>query len=307
LARLSHILVLADIEGSSGCWSYEASAFGTRAWARACLAMSRDVDAVARALFAAGVRKVTVKDFHRTGYNLLREQIDPRARIVFGYRRGPVPGIGDPQDAGGLLMLGMHAASGTEGFLAHTLTSRVRLLEVNGKPMAEAELFAASLAPFGVRPLFFSGCPTACRQAQSALPGIRTHPIDKAPGAAHLNVRAWRLSLAQAAAASLDNPCTAPYRPAGPFRCRVVMRDGSGAAARLSTRWGVQCAGDTLFLRAPDIEALYGQLIRLCYLSPSTEKALPLVLPLFHLQGRLGAWWVKRQVRTLSPGHDPVT
>jgi D-amino peptidase len=57
--------------------------------------MSLDVDAVV-GLFDAGVRQVTVKDFHRTGYNLLPEMIDHRARIDCGYRRGPVPGLGDP-------------------------------------------------------------------------------------------------------------------------------------------------------------------------------------------------------------------
>ena len=54
---------------------------------------------------------------------------------------------------------GMHAASGTGGFLAHTLTSRIARLEVNGKPMAEIELFASALAPFEIRPIFCSMLP----------------------------------------------------------------------------------------------------------------------------------------------------
>ena len=61
--------------------------------------MSKDVNAVVRALFEAGVTKVTVKDFHRTGFNLLPELIDDRAHIDRGYRRAPVPGLGDPGDA----------------------------------------------------------------------------------------------------------------------------------------------------------------------------------------------------------------
>ena len=38
----------------------------------------------------------------------------------------------------------MHAASGTDGFLSHTLTSRIAQLEVNRRPLAEVELFAVS-------------------------------------------------------------------------------------------------------------------------------------------------------------------
>jgi D-amino peptidase len=127
----SNVLVIADIEGSSGCTSRRASAFLTDEWARACLSMSRDVDAVVRALFSAGAGQVTVKDFHRTGHNLLPEAIDDRAAVVCGYRRGPVPGIGDPGSAQALMMVGMHAASGTDGFLAHTFTSRIASLRVS--------------------------------------------------------------------------------------------------------------------------------------------------------------------------------
>ncbi len=164
--RYTSLLIISDIEGSSGCWSYSGSSFMTEAWFHACVEMTRDVNAVATALLNAGVRQITVKDFHRTGYNLLPELIDSRARVLSGYRHGHVPGIGDPGDAQAVMFLGMHAASGTDGFLAHTLTSRIERLEVNGKALAEVELFSASLAPYGVRPIFFSGCPIACSQGQ---------------------------------------------------------------------------------------------------------------------------------------------
>ena len=180
--RFRHILILADIEGSSGCGSYRASKFLTRSWARACAAMSMDVDAVVRALFDAGIERVTVKDFHRTAYNLLPELIDLRARIIHGYHQGPVPGLGHPEDADAVMMLGMHAASGTSGFLPHTLTSRIARVTVNGRALTELELFSASLAPFGIGPVFFSGCPVACAQACERIPGIYTVAIDKRGG-----------------------------------------------------------------------------------------------------------------------------
>ena len=125
---LKNILIIADIEGSSGCWDYSGSSFMTQQWGRACVDMTLDVDGVTRALLDAGVEQITVKDFHRTGYNLLPEMIDDRARIDCGYRQAPVPGLGDPGDADAVMMLGMHAAAGTDGFLAHTLTSRLASL-----------------------------------------------------------------------------------------------------------------------------------------------------------------------------------
>jgi D-aminopeptidase len=162
-----------DIEGSSECRSYAGSSFLTEEWIRACVGMSLDVVAVVRALFDAGAGTVTVKDFHRTGYNLLPELIDPRARIVSGYLAGPVPGIGDPGGAELLLCIGMHAASGSGGFLAHTLTSRIARLEVNGRLLPEITLFASSLAPYGIRPFSFRAVRLPVRTLQ---PMCRVYP-----------------------------------------------------------------------------------------------------------------------------------
>jgi D-amino peptidase len=295
-----HVLIIADIEGSSGCGSYRASSFMTRPWARACGAMSRDVDVLVKGLFDAGVRQVTVKDFHRTGYNLLPELIDKRARIVSGYRRRPVPGLGDPGDADRLMMIGMHAASGTTGFLPHTLTSRLASLVVNGRPMAELELFSASLAPFGIPPIFFSGCPVACSQARERIPGIRTFPIDKRIPPETLDADRWRSEMARSAAESLAAASAVPYSPEGPFSAAVTIRDGAAAAARMAGPWGFKRSGATVAIQAPDIHALYRSLVRLCYLPPVAEKSLPLSLALYNRVGRLGRLWVRRQLKIES-------
>lgn len=293
-AQFKKILIIADIEGSSGCWSRRGSAWLTAQWREACVEMTRDVNAVVKTLFSAGAASVRVKDFHRTGYNLLAGRIDSRARMMQGYLRGPVPGLGDPGDSQAVMFLGMHAAAGTSGFLAHTLTSRIARLEVNGRPLAEVELFAASLAPFGLRPIFFSGCPVACEQARAAINGIRLYPIDKIGGPHGFDAAAWRSGLARAAAASLNNHLSRPYQPAGPFRAVIKMRDGSQAAQNLAGRWGFEHNGDQIFINSVDIHTLYMQLIRLCYLSPLIERMLPAGLWVYNLWGRLGLFRVRR-------------
>ena len=53
--RYKRILIIADIEGSSGCWDYRAASFMTREWGRACVAMTRDVNSVVTVLFESGV------------------------------------------------------------------------------------------------------------------------------------------------------------------------------------------------------------------------------------------------------------
>jgi D-amino peptidase len=292
--KFDHILIIADIEGSSGCWEDRASKFMTGEWSRACVEMTLDVKAVVGAVFDAGVKQVTVKDFHRTGYNLLPEMIDAPARLVPGYRQGPVPGLGNPGDIEAVIFLGMHAASGTEGFMAHTLTSRIIWLEVNSRPLAEVELFSASLAPYGIRPIFFSGC-----------------PIDKSDGPALFDAHLWRTGLVNAAVQSLNNLETEPYSVSGPFRAEVTMWDGERSARKLAQRWGFAQEGGRIFIEAPDFHQLYRDLIRLCYLTPLTEKTLPWGLFFYNLTGWLGLEWVRwrqrptlRRLRSRNEGRE---
>jgi D-amino peptidase len=289
-----NILIIADIEGSSGCWNYEASSFKTEAWRQACVEMSRDVNAVVKGLLGAGVDFITVKDFHRTGFNLLGELIHSKAKIVYGYNRGPVPGIGDPEKSEAVLFLGLHAASGTGGFLAHTLTSRIQRLQVNGQPMAEVALFASSLAPYGIRPIFFSGCPVACAQAKEIIPQIHTCSLDKTTGPDKFDAERWREKLVHSVIAALNNDSTEPYFPRGPFEAVITMRDGEKIAQKLARRWGHRCEGANIFITTDDIHKLYLDLIRMCYLTPLIEKILPLALAVSNLRGRLGMTWLRR-------------
>jgi D-amino peptidase len=292
------VFIIADIEGSSGCWNRRASEFRTPEWARACADMSLDIGAVAAALLDAGTGDVYIKDFHRTGYNLLPELVDRRARIIHGYRRGPVPGIGGHRGAGKLLMVGMHAASGSDGFLAHTLTSRIARLEVNGRLISEAELFSSSLAPYGMRPVFLSGCAVACRQAEERMPGIRTCAIDKSGDPASFRHEEWRRRLAARAVESLADSTAGPYLPEGPFSARITMRDGGETAARLARRWKLAHDGDVISIETADIASLYLALIRICYLTPTVEAVLPAGLLLYNAVGRLGLAWARAKLRS---------
>jgi len=289
------VLIIADIEGSSGCWNYRASAFKTHEWVEACVDMTRDVAAVVRSLLDNRVQRVTVMDFHRTGFNILPEMIDSRARVVQGYKVGPVPGIGDPGSAEAVLFLGMHAASGSTGFMAHTLTSRIRRLEVNGELLPEVYLFAGSVAPYGVRPIFFSGCPVACDQARNTVPGIHTYSIDKSVGRRAFAVEPWRRELARAAISALCEAQTVPFEPAGPFHTRVTLREGEPAAQKLAARWGFHRQGADILLRNDRLDDLYLDLIRICYLTPMAERVLPLAVGASNLRGRAGLTWLRHQ------------
>ena len=187
----------------------------------------------------------------------------------------------------------MHAASGSGGFLAHTLTSRIQRLDVNGSLMPEVALFSGVLAPYGIRPIFFSGCPIACAQAGEIIDGINTYAIDKSRDYIRFDVGLWRKGLAEAVVDAVKNRHTAPYDLTGPFEVKMTMRDGESIARRLARRWRLEHDQATICFRAMSVNELYLQLIRLCYLSPWLEKIQPLALGAFNLKGRVGLQWVR--------------
>ncbi len=266
--------------------SYEASSFNTPEWYDACIDMSLDVRSVTDALFESGAEEIVIKDFHRTGYNLLPELMDRRARLVHGYRNSPVPGIGSTFGCDAVFFTGMHASSGSGGFLAHTLTSRHGHIKADGRLVSELEIFSSSLFSYGVKPVFFSGCPVACREAVSSVHGISVYEIDKS---APLRDKAlWRSGLALAASEALHNNETAPYLLKTPCDVEVKVRDGEMAAQKISSRWKTERDGDKLFFRAESFDEFYRMLIRISYLTPITEKLLPAALPMFNLFGQAG-------------------
>lgn len=287
------ILIISDIEGSSGCWNRLAAKYKTREWAHACVDMSLDVNAVVTALFDAGANYIRIQDFHRTGYNLLPELIDKRTEFFPGYRISPVPAIGNPGSVKGLIMLGMHASSGSKGFIAHTLTSHIKHIECNGRSLSEAELLSMVLAPYGIVPLFFSGCPVACKEIEDTIPHIMTFQIDKNINPGSFNKQAWRDGLKKASAASLCNDKVVPFNREGPFKVVVTMRDGVQAARNRAGKWHLPFQNDQVMFESKTVLSLFKQLIRIAYLHPFLEKILPLGFPFFHVYGRLGQRWIR--------------
>lgn len=292
------ILILADIEGSSACTDYESTKFLGKGWPKACCGMTRDVNAVVDALFKKGVEKIIVKDFHRTGYNLFQSGIDKRATLISGYHIGPVPGIGPVHDTTGLIMLGMHAPSGSNGFLSHTLTSRILRLEVNGQLMSEAQLFSASLAPFDIVPLFFSGCPVACNYAAREIQGIHCFPIQTKDRHSEFTRTAWRKELGLHAVNALSMNHGTPYHPQGPFHAQITLKGTKKAVQKIASQWGYHYKNQTIHIHADDIHALYGALIHLAYFNPLTLRLMPIILPFFNLMGKTGLAWARNQVKT---------
>ena len=276
--------IVADIEGSSGTWSYEDTLIGNAGWESARRDMTADLSAAVEALYSAGASQAVVKDFHRDGYNIVPDLLDRRATLVRGYFMEPVLMYGPLLESNRAFFIGMHAASGTaDSFLPHTLTSRIGMLTIRGEQICETQLFAHVLGEMGLPVVFVSGCPAACAQAAKHLPWIVTVELDKSErpqqGSAMESYMAsardrLRTGIIEAAAVK-DAPV---YNIPPPYDCKIAFRDR--ARADRAGKWGFKVSGTTVSFQTDDPKEMMLNLIKMAYFTPLTYRCATILLPL---------------------------
>jgi D-amino peptidase len=280
--------VVADLEGSTGAWSRAHTLLRTPEWQEARVELTRDMNAVAGALYEMGVRGVVVKDFHRTGYNLIPKYLDQRVKLVSGYYTGPAVGYGNLHNADFALFVGLHAAGGNkDGFLPHTLTSRIAEILVNGERLCEAELFATVLSGFHVPVGFFSGCPVACREAARKMNWLVTCQIPKDPEiygderrrTEYIRRKRQELSAKVKEMSSPEQNPLFAMKP--PFECQVIFHEE--AEARRMNSWNFPREGKVLRFQAERFLDLYQSLLKIAYFPKLAFQLRALVLPLTRL------------------------
>jgi D-amino peptidase len=280
--------IVADLEGSTGVWTKAHTLLGTSEWQEARVELTRDINAVTESLFERGARGVVVKDFHRTGYNLIPAYLDRRVKLVSGYYAGPAIGYGKLHGADFALFVGLHASGGNaEGFLPHTLTSRIAEIRVNEERIFEAELFASVLSAFGVPLSFFSGCPAACGEVAEKMPWVVTFAIAKDPGVYKDKIQRdeyiqrMRQGLKEKVR-EIKKPESLPlFSMHPPFECRVIFQEETEARRR--NPWGFPREGKVISFHSEQFLDLYQNLLKIAYFPKLAYQMRSVVLPLTRL------------------------
>lgn len=176
------VFVSVDMEGVAGVATLDQILRGGSGYPRAQELMTAEANAAIRGAFAGGATEVLVNDSHGTMDNLLHDQLDPRARLVFGAPRPSCMVQGITRDDDLAVFVGYHAAAGAEGVLSHTFSSNFTEVRVNGQPVSEAEVNALYAASYGVPVGVVTGDDQICAVANKMFAGVTTVETKRAAG-----------------------------------------------------------------------------------------------------------------------------
>jgi D-amino peptidase len=165
------ILLVYDMEGISGIDTASMVVWPGHAYEEGQRLLAADVNAVVDGLFRGGASDVAVVDYHGSGIpgdqNLPPDSLDRRARLLDVHRPWFTQGQWDA-----VALVGMHAAGGSGGFLAHTFSpGGVRM--VNGVLWSETDNWAHGAADLKHIPVIFvSGDDVLHQHVREVLPWV---------------------------------------------------------------------------------------------------------------------------------------
>ncbi len=207
------ILVIHDMEGLSGQSDPSSFDFGTDLYPAGQEWLAADLNAVVDGLFAGGATDVLIADGHGSGNpdpDVRRDLLDERATQII--RDEPFDtyfDLPDSEEIDAVVVVGMHAKTGSGGFASHTFTLGIDLL-INGQSITETELVALSWGRVDVPVIFASGDDRLASDLQT-MPWIESVTVKQATAAdnaiprpvdeAHADLRAG----AQRAVENLSN------------------------------------------------------------------------------------------------------
>lgn len=172
-----------DMEGIGGIVKWDQVCAGKAQYEEGRRLYTNEVNAAVRGAKRAGAKEIIVVDGHGAGQeysfnSLIKDQLEPGAEYVFGYRWGCYV---EPLESGcdAMLLPGAHAMAGTpDGILCHTMSSENwQNAYINGRLVGESGIVAAIAGSFNVPVVFVSGDEATCREVKDLL-GHSLHTVE---------------------------------------------------------------------------------------------------------------------------------
>lgn len=170
-----------DMEGIGGIVKWGQVMAGEPQYEEGRRLYTAEVNAAVRGAKKAGAKEIIVVDGHGAGgeysfNSLIKDQLEPGAEYVFGYRWGCYV---DPlKECDAMLLPGAHAMADThDGVLSHTMsTENFREVRINDRLVGESGIVAAIAGSFDVPVVFVSGDEATCKEVRE-LVGPTLHSV----------------------------------------------------------------------------------------------------------------------------------
>ncbi|MEN9224100.1 MAG: M55 family metallopeptidase [Thermostichus sp. HHBFW_bins_43] len=170
------VYISADIEGITSINHWDEATIGQPGYELFREQMTREVIAACEGSLAAGATHITVKDAHDSGRNLIPDRLPEQAELIRGWSGHPycmVQELDRSYDA--LILIGYHSPAGSGAHpLAHTYTTEVSQIRLNGQAIAEFHLVSLTAAYEGIPVVFLAGDADLCAAAKAYDPKIQT-------------------------------------------------------------------------------------------------------------------------------------
>lgn len=259
------ILIATDMEGISGVVNWDQVEPGHFEYARFRKIYTADVNAAIEGALAGGGSEIVVTDGHNDGYNILIEDLDPRASLNSGLGTSPHSMMqGIDESFNGVIFVGYHARAGSRlAVLDHTWSGDILNVWLHDVLVGEFGLNAALAGYFGVPIIMVSGDQTACAQTAELLGDLETVVVKQATG--RFSARCLPLAASQAAIREgarraverlMDGEAPKPWAVGAPVEVAVQFRK-SDQADRAMRYPESQREGTRVTVNAPDMLAAY--------------------------------------------------
>jgi D-amino peptidase len=146
------VYISVDMEGIGGVSHSFPTDRADAGYPAAVALMVGEANAAIAGAFEAGATEVLVNDSHGLMFNLIPEDLDPRAVLLQGQKPwSMVAGAGPDQGFEVALFVGYHTRAGhPTGTIAHTYSGTPTLTTLQGRPIGESGINALVLGAWGV-------------------------------------------------------------------------------------------------------------------------------------------------------------
>lgn len=184
------IFISADIEGVTGSTVWDETLRGKGEYNDFAHQMTLEAKAACEGAIEAGATEIIIKDAHDSGRNLNHNLLPRITKLVRGWSGGlysMVQELDSSYDA--LMFVGYHSPAGSNANpLAHTMTTTLDYLKINGLIASEFLVHSYIAAYHNVPVAFLCGDKGMCEDAKDIVENIGTVAVKEGRGNSTINI-----------------------------------------------------------------------------------------------------------------------